>query len=662
MAAKLKVLVGYGAMLACAGVGCASPRSLADGRPAAASSVGRRSLPQPLPLPEAAEAPRDVPFPGVIDLAVDATDLQRRILAVRETIPVARAGPMTLLYPKWLPGNHSPTGTIRQMAGLEVFADGVRIEWTRDPVEMFAFHIDVPRGATMIEVRMQAITPQSGDVVMSSEMMILDWNSVLLYPAGHFARDIALRASVKLPVGWKSATALDGGVRAGDVISFAPASLETVVDSPVLAGRHFRSIELSRAPVPVRLNIVADDEKFLAVPDAQIRSMRALIPQAYALFGAHHYDHYDALFWLSQEMVGKGLEHSRSSEDGADPALFTDPAGHIWFTDLLPHEFTHSWNGKYRRPADLWTPGFEVPMRNSLLWVYEGQTQYWGQVLAARSGMATRQNALDQLAYTAAVVDAQSGRAWRSLADTTNVPIFNYRASPQWADWQRGADYYIEGQLIWLDVDTLIRERTGRRKSLDDFARAFFGGPSDAGETKTYGFDDVVAGLNGVLVYDWASFLRARIVGHGPGAPLDGLKRAGYDLVYRETATELFKAIEARDKVSDLSFSIGLTIAAAGRIRSVVWQGVADRAGLVPGNAILAVNGGAFTPDRLTTAITLARTTGTISLTVRVGEEIVPVDLRYRAGLRYPSLERIVDAPDLLAAIYAPRAVGRRSH
>ena len=280
---------------------------------------------------------------------------------------------------------------------------------------MFAFHIDVPPGTTRLEARMQVITPSYGDVVMSPEMLILDWNSVVLYPAGHFARDVIVEPSVTVPPDWKLATALEERQRSGIRVRYAPVSLETLVDSPLLAGRYFRRIELARAPAPVRLNLVADDEKGLAVSDAQVGAMKALVDQAYELFGRRHYDHYDALVWLSAKLGGKGLEHQRSSEDGVDPGYFTDRPGHIWLNDLLPHEFSHSWNGKFRRPADLWTPSFEVPMRNSLLWVYEGQTQYRGQILAARSGMTTRQNALDQLAQIAASVDAQTGRAWRSM-------------------------------------------------------------------------------------------------------------------------------------------------------------------------------------------------------------------------------------------------------
>jgi predicted metalloprotease with PDZ domain len=323
--------------------------------------------------------------------------------------------------------------------------------------------------------------------------------------------------------------------------------------------------------------------------------------------------------------------------------------------DLLPHEFTHSWNGKYRRPADLWTPSFEVPMRTSLLWVYEGQTEYWGKVLSARSGLVSVPTALEQLAVSAAAADAQKGREWRSLADTTDDPIYMYKSSPARPDWQRGGDYYAEGALVWLDVDTLIRERTNGAKSLDDFARIFFGDRSDSQIISTYSFEDVVSTLNKVAPYDWAAFLRARLDGHGPGAPLDGLARGGYRLAYSDTPTAYFKALEARDGVSDLTYSIGISVTTGGKIRAVCWDGVASRAGLMPDDSIEAVNGELFSADGLTRAITTATQTGTIDLTVKSGRRMYTVAIPYKDGLRYPRLERIPGTSDRLSAIYRAR-------
>src|SRR6476620_2839861 len=466
-------------------------------------------------------APQDTPYaPGTITLQVDATDLGQRIFRVRETIPVA-AGALTLLYPQWLPGNHSPSGPIDKLAGLRITAAGKPLAWKRDPLNVYAFHIDVPEGVSSIQADYQFLTPTEGAqgrVVMTPNMLNLQWNAVVLYPAGHFAHRIQYDASVTYPAGFTAATALDIAQRAasrggGDVVHYTPVPLDILVDSPVYAGRYFRQIDLAPgAKVPVRLNVVADAPKYLETKPEQLAQHRALVTQARKLYGAQHYDHYDFLFSLSDQMSGNGLEHQRSSEDGEDSNYFTDWDAKVGFSDLLAHEYTHSWNGKYRRPFDLWTPNYNVPMQDTLLWVYEGQTQYWGFVLAGRSGLWTRQQALDALALTAATYgDARVGRRWRALQDTTNDPIASSRRPQPWRSWQRSEDYYSEGQMMWLDADTLIRERTHGARSLDNFAAAFFGVNNGAFNEDTYTFDDVVAALNRVMPYDWAHFLRRHL-------------------------------------------------------------------------------------------------------------------------------------------------------
>ena len=610
--------------------------------------------PQPSPMPPPIAAPRDVAYPGQITLQVDASDVTRRIDQVRETIPVAGPGPMVLLYPKWLPGNHSPTGPLNQLAGLVITTNGQRVEWRRDPVDVYAFHVDVPAGAGSLELRYQYLTPTEdrvGRVMATPEMLNLEWNTVALYPAGYFSRGITYRPSVTLPAGWKFGSALDGASRAGDTVSFAAVTLNTLVDSPLLAGRHFKQVTISDSPAPVRLDIAADSEPDLAATPEQIEAHRNLIRQAYALYGSHHYDHYDFLLWLSDEMGGEGLEHHRSSEDGVEPGYFTDWTHSAGERDLLPHEFTHSWNGKFRRPADLWTPNFNVPMGDSLLWVYEGQTQYWGYVLAARSGLWTRQEALDAIAATAAAYNERIGRQWRAVQDTTNDPIISERRPLSWRSWQRSEDYYSEGQLIWLDADTLIRERTGGRKSLDDFARGFFGVRDGSFVTDTYSFEDVVAALNAVTPYDWAGFLRTRLDGHGPGAPLDGLARGGYKLVYTDTPTTFFKDNEARRKIADLSYSLGVIIK-DGKLTDVHWGGAAFNAGLIPGTTILAVNGLAYDADKLQAAI---KAGAPLELLVKTGNHVRTVQVAYTGGLRYPHLERVAGTPARLDAILSAR-------
>ncbi len=624
--------------------------------PIAATAQAQDPQPQPLAMPPPVVAPRDVAYPGQITLQVDASDVTRRIYQVRETLPVCGPGPMVLLYPQWLPGTHSPSGPLDQLAGLVITAGGRRVEWTRDPVDVYAFHVDVPAGAGSLELRYQFLTPTEdrvGRIMATPDMLNLEWNTVALYPAGYFSRDITYRPSVTLPSGWKFGSALDGASRAGDTVSFAPVTLNTLVDSPLLAGRHFRQVTISDSPAPVRLDIAADSEADLATAPDQLEAHRALIRQAYALYGSHHYDHYDFLLWLSDEMGGEGLEHHRSSEDGTEPGYFTDWAHSASERDLLAHEFTHSWNGKFRRPADLWTPNFNVPMRDSLLWVYEGQTQYWGYVLAARSGLWSRQEALDAIAATAAAYDTRIGRQWRAVQDTTNDPIISQRRPLSWRSWQRSEDYYSEGQLIWLDADTLIRERTAGRKSLDDFARGFFGVRDGSYVTDTYSFEDVVAALNAVTPYDWAGFLRTRLDGHGPGAPLDGLARGGYRLVYTDTATPFFKDNEKRRKITDLSYSLGVILNKDGKLTDVHWGGPAFDAGLITGTTIVAVNGLAYDADKLQDAIKARG--GPLELLVKTGDRVRMVTVPYTGGLRYPHLERIAGADGRLDAILTPR-------
>ncbi len=609
-------------------------------------------------MPPAISEPRDVAFPGQISLHVDASDLARGIYQVHENIPVTAAGPMVLLYPQWLPGNHSPSGPLDQLAGLIITANGKPVEWTRDVVQVFAFHIDVPAGASSLDLHYQYLTPTNpgvGRVMTSPEMLNLEWNTVALYPAGYFSRDITYRPSVTLPTGWNFGAALDGASRSGDTVSFAPVTFNTLVDSPLLAGRYFKQVTLSETPVPVRLDIAADRPEDLVATPAQIAAHRNLIVQAQALYGSHHYDHYDFLLWLSDTMGGEGLEHHRSSEDGTEPGYFTDWDHSTSERDLLAHEYTHSWNGKFRRPADLWAPNFNVPERDSLLWVYEGQTQYWGYVLAARSGLWTKQDGLDALAGVAATFEERIGRTWRALQDTTNDPIIANRRPLSWRSWQRSEDYYSEGQLIWLSADTLIREQTNGAKSLDDFARNFFGVRNGSYVTDTYTFDDVVTALNAVTPYDWATFLRSRLDGHGPGAPLDGIARGGYRLVYNDTPTPFFKDNEKRRKITDLSFSLGMILDKDAKIVDVHWQGPAFKAGLVTGASITAVNGLSFDTEKLADAIKAAKSGAPLNLLVKTGDHVRQIQINYTGGLRYPHLERVPGVPDRLSTILAAR-------
>ena len=600
-----------------------------------------------------------------IVLNVDASNVAQQIFQIKASIPAA-PGEMTLLYPQWIPGNHGPSGPLNQLAGLRLSANGQNLEWRRDPVNMFAFHVTVPAGASTLEAQYQFLSPveaNQGRITMTRDMLGVQWQAMTLYPAGKPTREISVQPNLTLPAGWQFGSALEVQSQAatpqGQQVVFKPLDLETLVDSPLFAGRHFKRIDLDPgARFPVHLNLVADSADSLEATPEQIAPHRALMQQAYKLFASRHYKHYDFLLAQSDEFGGIGREHQQSSENGVKPGYFSEWDKNAPGRVLLPHELTHSWNGKFRRPAGQDTPDFNTPLENSLLWVYEGQTQYWGNVLAARSGLVDPLHMRDLFAATAARYDVAPGRSWRAMQDTTNDPVINARRPQGWSSWQRDEDYYMEGALVWLDVDTLIRELSRERRSLDDFARAFFGVNDGSTTPLPYTFEDVVAALNKVQPYDWATFLRSRVDGHGPGAPLDGLARAGWKLVYRDTPTAFLKADEERGKSTDLTYSLGVVIDKDGKLGRLLWDGPAFKAGLSGNTTLLAVNGTAYTPKLLKAAITAARDgkngSAPINLLVKKGKQFQTVALDYHGGLKYPQLERIPGTTDRLGAILQP--------
>jgi predicted metalloprotease with PDZ domain len=622
-------------------------------------AVFAQNLPQPSPMPPEIAAPRDVAYRGAIKLSVDATDTVRHIIKVRETIPVT-PGSVTLLFPRWIPGAHAPVGRIDQLAGLVIRANGTRLPWRRDTVDGYAYHVEAPPGTNQLDIEFQSLTPvdrEEGRIVMTPDMMNLQWQNFVLYPAGYFASRINVEAGVTVPSGFQIAGALDKKSEENGTAEFQPVSLETLIDSPLYAGRYFKTFDLTpEGSVPVRLNVMADRPELLEAKPEHIEAHKNLVRQAYRLFGGYHYDRYDFLLSLSNQMGGIGLEHHRSSENGTTPTFFTEWDRNADTRDLIPHEFTHSWNGKFRRPADLWTANYSMPMRDSLLWVYEGQTQYWGYVLAARSGLLSKQQALDAIAATAAVYDVRKGREWRPLQDTTNDPVLANRRPIPWRSWQRSEDYYSEGELIWLDADTLIREMTDGKKSLDDFAASFFGIRNGNYVPATYTFEDVVKNLNAAAPHDWTKFLRTRLDSYGTGAPLDGLTRGGYKLVFTDTPTDFGKASETRRRVVDLTYSLGFVIGEGARLTDVLWEGPAFAAGLTVGTQIVAVNGFTYDADRLREIVKQSKgSKSAIELIVKNGDRYRTLAMDYHGGLRYPHLERVESVPARLDAILAAK-------
>ncbi|MDQ3079320.1 MAG: peptidase M61 [Pseudomonadota bacterium] len=625
----------------------------------AVPAAAQNSAPQPLPIVSTISAARDVAYPGTMRLAVDATDIDQHIFRVRQTIPVAAAGRMTLFFPQWLPGKHAPRSELEKLAGLVIRAGGQELMWKRDPVEIHAFHVDVPAGVAALDVSFQFVSatqPDQGRVVVTREMLNLQFEMVSLYPAGYYTRRIPVSASVTYPAGWQAATALRpvaGAAASGNTVTYQTVSYETLQDSPVFAGKHFRKDDLG---LGVTLNTVADDPKELVIPADVLQKHRNLVTQTVKTFGARHYDHYDFLHAITNRMGGIGLEHHRSSENQNDPGYFTDWNNSLPDHNLLPHELVHSWNGKYRRGADLFTPDFRTPMRDSYLWVYEGQTQFWGHVLEARSGMSSKSDILDKLANIAAGLDNRAGQTWRSLDDTTNDPIISARRPKGWTSWQRSEDYYNEGLLVWLEADAIIRQGTANRRGMDDFARAFFGVNDGDWGVLPYTFDDVVRTLNGVHRYDWAAFLTERLTEKSPRAPLGGFTLSGYRLEYGDTPNNAAMIAAKRSPGTDLTYSLGLSTDKDGKITNVQWGGPAFASKLSIGQTIVAVDGKTFSGDAIKAAVTGAKgTTRPIRLTVKRDDTIREVLVNYGGGLRYPRLVKVGQGEGPLDLLLKPR-------
>lgn len=590
------------------------------------------------PIPQA----KDIAFPGTMTLDVDATDTDQGIFRVRQTLPVPHSGPMVLLFPKWLPGTHAPRGQIEKLAGLVVKANGKTLEWKRDAEDVYAFHISVPEGTKQLDLSFQflsATEPDQGRVVVTPDIINLQWQDVSLYPAGWYTRRIPVSASVTWPTGWKAATALRAASVSGNIVRYQPVDYETLVDSPVFAGRHFRAVPL--AP-NVTLNIVADAAKYLAATPAQIDAHKKLVDQALKLFGMTPYDHYDFLLALTDQLGGIGLEHHRSSENSVNPEYFTDWNSGPGRRNLLPHEFSHAWIGKYRRPAGQIVPDFRTPLVNDLLWAYEGQDQFWGYVLGARSGLFSKQETLDALASIAAAQDVRRARDWRDVEDTTRDPIITARRPKGWVSYQRSEDYYNEGLLIWLDIDATLRARTKGERGMDDFVRLYTAGPNGTWDARGATLEEIADKLNGLSAYDWTGLLRERLNGKSPNAPLSGLTLGGYRLIYTREATAFFRDAEKRSNETNLTYSLGMTVSKNGHVNTILWDGPAFKAGLTTAAEIISVNGRVFTDEVLRDAIGDAEGgKEPIRLIVKSGKRVREIAIAWNGGHRFPRLEKI---------------------
>jgi predicted metalloprotease with PDZ domain len=632
--------------------------------PIAAAAQSTRLLPSAVALVNSIPAAQDIAYPGgPITLDIDASDTVRAVYRVTETIPVAPGtASLVLMLPRWLPGNHSPTGSMDQLVDVRFFVDGQPIAWRRDPVEVFAFHLTLPAGTHQVVAKFihtSPLQPGEGRISMTNEMLSLQWQRMSLYPAGYYVRQIRIKPRVTFPAGWSVATALDGRTQAGAATIWAETDYSTLIDSPVFAGVNFKRFDLGHH---VALNVVADKPANLAIAPENLKRFSAMVDEALLTFGSRHFDHYDFLLALTDRMGGIGLEHHRSSENSMAPDALTDWAGRDFDRNVLPHEMTHSWNGKFRRPATLWTPDYRTPMQDNLLWVYEGQTQFWGWVLAARSGVQSKDVVLGLFANTAGLFTQWPGREWRSVEDTTFDPIIAMRSPKPFPSMDRNEDYYTEGALVWLEVDQIIRAGTHGHKGLDDFARAFFGIHDGDWGVVTYDEGDVIAALNEIYPHDWAGFFKNRIATAGQPAPLAGIEMAGYRLVFRDTPNPFDKARMADGKYLSLIHSLGIVIDKDNKVGGCRWDSPAFNAGLVSGAKIIAVNGMTYDQDTIKDAIIAARTGGPaagkpIELIVQRGDRVQTVKLDYHDGLRWPWLERVAPGkePTPLDLLLAPR-------
>jgi predicted metalloprotease with PDZ domain len=597
-----------------------------------------------------------------IQITADLSDAPRKLYHAEVDIPV-QPGPVSLTTPKWIPGNHRPTGPVDEITGVVFTANGKVLPWRRDDEDLYEFHVTVPAGVTTLHAHLDCIVTAR----ISQKLAVLEWEKLLLYPANTPVKEIPIQPSVTVPAGWGIGTALtptdgyDAQNPKGGTTHFAATTVEQLEDSPVIAGQYFHEFALAPEITPKHyIDVVSDSPEDSQLRPALLVELNNLVRETGAAYNSRHYNVYHFLLTLSDVAGGEGLEHGQSSDNGVGEKGFSDAAHQLGESDLLSHEFTHSWNGKYRRPFNLYQTDFAKMQEGSLLWVYEGMTQYLGNVLAARSGLKSQEQYRDVLAASAANLDNKPGREWRSTEDTAIAASILRGGNPAWSNWKRGQDYYQEGELFWLDADTTIRKLTDNKKSLTDFLHIFLAKGGNTGPLIVpYNRDELIADLNQVVKNDWATFMHDRVDAITPHADLAGIEQGGYKLVYTDKPTRSSRTMAStggrRGGGIDVWYSAGFRAMADGNISDVRWNGPADKAKLFPGQKIIAVNGNVFSGDALRTAIKEAKgKTEPIHLILQGDTFVTTADLDYHYGERFPSLVRVDGTPDYLDDITKP--------
>lgn len=585
-------------------------------------------------------------------LVVDETQAARKLAFVHEEIRV-NSGELVLAYPLWIPGEHGPTGPLQQFANLRIRSGNTPLPWTRDPIEIATIHVDVPANTDSISVDFDTLMENT----VSDHQLLLAWNTVVLYPRGIDKTELMIQPSVLLPPNWKKASSLQVTGQTGDRVNFAPISLERLIDSPVLAGDFLRTIPLSSS-WPAELDVTGDSQAAIDKVDDEhaIDIFAKLIDQDRAMFGFRHWQKMHILVSESDARPYDGLEHEDSPYNAIEDAGLSKKSvlKKMGFP-LLAHEQSHSWCGKYRRPAELYSKAdYQGPEQTSLLWVYEGLNEYIGMLLATRAGFNDQAYMRDYLGWTAADLSHRTARAAIPLVDTATEDWVLRNELGDWAELRRGQDYYDEGALMWLRADVIIREQTKGRKSLDDFLRTFLGQRDTGPIVAPYNRKDVEDALAAVTPYDWHNFIETRVYQVNRKPPTDGLEAAGWRLTYNATPNDEYFWSNLVPINVFATYSLGFAVEKDGSIFDVLPGSPAYEAGLGPHMIIIAVDGRAYSPEVLNESIAHPRN-GKITLIVRNFDSVETREIRYDGGIRHPHLERIPNTHDYLTEILSAR-------